>query len=165
MAANPHAMATSTKDTEMAGPAPSRPLSVDALPPFSNMSNTVALNIDLAKKCSPAAAVPVTVKMPDPMTAPTPSAIKLQTPSDFFSRRSGSSEAAIRASMLLVRRSWFTPYRAAPVRKRSPLTLPLALRHLQHFLLQGAASHSGCPLRLGSRFLAGGALYFLALCS
>src|ERR1700733_7733128 len=107
MAANPQAIATNTKETEMDGPAPSRPLKVVALAPCNNRSRTGALKIDLAKKCSPAAAVPVTVKIPDPMTAPTPSAIKLHTPSDFFSRRSGSSEAAMRASILLVRRSWF----------------------------------------------------------
>src|SRR5580700_5055974 len=47
----------------------------------------------------------------------------------------------------------------------SSLTLPLALRHVLHFFLLGAARDSGCPLSLGGRFLAGRALYFLALCS
>src|SRR5216684_2006952 len=106
MAANPQAIATSTKEMEIAGPAPARPLSVAALPPLSSRSRTGAFKTDLAAKCSPAAAVPVTVKMPEPITAPIPNAIKLHTPSDFLSRRSGSSEAAINASMLLVRRSW-----------------------------------------------------------
>src|ERR1700722_5925762 len=156
MAANPQAIATNMNDTEMDGPAPSRPLSVVAAPPFNNRSRTGALKIDFARKCSPAAAVPVTVKIPDPMTAPTPSAIRLQTPSDFFNRRSGSSEAAIRASMLLVRRSWFIG---------GTLALPLALRHMLHFLLHGAASDSGSPLGLGGRFLAGCALDLLALYS
>src|SRR5436305_1378966 len=41
--------------------------------------------------------------MPETITAPIPRAIRLHTPSDFFSRCSGCSEAAIRASMLLVR--------------------------------------------------------------
>src|ERR1700678_4253556 len=129
MAANPQAMATNTKETEMAGPAPSRPLSVDAAPRLTSRSRTGALRTDLARKCSPAAAVPVTVKMPDPMTAPTPSAIKLQTPSDFFSRRSGSSEAAIRASMLLVRRSWFTLYRTVALKSLCEKTVQLPPSH------------------------------------
>src|SRR5579863_8156486 len=106
MAANPHAIATSTNEMEMAGPAPARPLNVAALPPFNSKSSTGAFKIDLPRKCSPAAAVPVTVKIPEPITAPIPSAIKLHTPSDFLRHLSGSSDAAISASILLVRKSW-----------------------------------------------------------
>src|SRR5271169_6804398 len=102
-------MATRTKDSDIAGPAPARPVSVAALPPFSNRSSTGALKADLPRKCSPAAAVPVTVKIPEPITAPIPSAIKLQTPSVFFRARSGSSEEAISASILLQRKSWLMP--------------------------------------------------------
>ncbi len=43
--------------------------------------------------------------MPEPMTAPTPSAVRLHGPSVLRSRLLGSSEAAISASMLLVRKS------------------------------------------------------------
>ena len=52
----------------------------------------------------PAAAVPVSVKMPEPITAPIPSAVRLQGPKVRRSFLSGSSEAAISASMLLVRK-------------------------------------------------------------
>jgi hypothetical protein len=48
-------------------------------------------------------------------------------------------------------------------RSASSLSLPLALRHMLHFFLLGAASDTRCPLGLGGRFLAGCALYFLAL--
>src|SRR5581483_2826084 len=137
MAANPQAMATSTKETEIAGPAPRRPLSPDALPPFSSKSRTGALKIDFARKCSPAAAVPVTVKMPEPITAPMPIATRLQTPRDLRSFRLGSSEAAMRSSMDLVRRSWLVILKPPVVGGRCALTLRLALRHLPYFLLHG----------------------------
>ena len=42
--------------------------------------------------------------MPEPMTAPMPNAVRLHGPSVLRRRFSGSSEAAIRASMLLVRK-------------------------------------------------------------
>src|SRR6185312_3392392 len=45
------------------------------------------------------------MKMPEPMTAPTPSPIRLHGPSVLRSRRSGVSEAAISASIPRVRRS------------------------------------------------------------
>ncbi len=90
----------------MAGPAPARPLNVAALPPFSSRSSTGAFNMDLPRKCSPAAAVPVTVKIPEPITAPIPNATMLHTPSVFLRALPGSSDAAISASMLLVRKSW-----------------------------------------------------------
>ena len=44
--------------------------------------------------------------MPEPITAPMPSAVRLQGPSVLRRRRAGSSEAAISASMLFVRSSW-----------------------------------------------------------
>src|SRR5215472_16333389 len=155
MAANPQAMATSTKETEMAGPAPARPLSVAALPPFSNKSSTGALKTDLLRKCSPAAAVPVTVKIPDPITAPMPNATRLQTPSYFLSRLSSSSDEAISASMLFVRRSGFM---------RLGLALHLTFGHLPDLLLQGAARNACGALGLGRSFLAGSALQFLPFC-
>jgi len=53
----------------------------------------------------PAIAVPMTVKMPEPMTAPMPSAVSDHGPSDFCSRRSGSSDSAISLSMDFLRNS------------------------------------------------------------
>jgi hypothetical protein len=47
----------------------------------------------------PPIAVPITVKMPDPMTAPMPSAVSDTGPSDFFSAVSGCSLSAISLSM------------------------------------------------------------------
>ena len=47
----------------------------------------------------PAMAVPTTVKIPDPITAPIPSAVSDQGPRVFFSRCSGSSESEISLSM------------------------------------------------------------------
>ena len=46
-----------------------------------------------ASNCCPAIAVPMTVKMPEPMTAPMPSAVSDHGPSVFFSACSGSSES------------------------------------------------------------------------
>ena len=54
----------------------------------------------------PAMAVPMTVKMPEPITAPMPSAVSDQGPSDFFSACSGSSESRISLSMDLRATSW-----------------------------------------------------------
>ena len=54
----------------------------------------------------PAIAVPITVKMPEPMTAPMPSAVSDQGPSVFFSACSGSSESWISLSIDLRASSW-----------------------------------------------------------
>jgi len=51
-------------------------------------------------------AVPMTVKIPDPMTAPMPSAVSETGPSVFFSAFSGSSESEISLSIDLVRKIW-----------------------------------------------------------
>jgi hypothetical protein len=51
-------------------------------------------------------AVPMTVKMPEPMTAPMPRAVSDQGPSDFLSAFSGSSESRISLSMDLRANSW-----------------------------------------------------------
>ena len=47
----------------------------------------------------PAIAVPTTVKMPEPITAPMPSAVRERGPSVLVSRRSASSESEISLSM------------------------------------------------------------------
>jgi hypothetical protein len=55
---------------------------------------------------SPEIAVPITVKMPDPITAPMPSAVSDHGPSVFFRQCSGSWESRISLSMDLRHRSW-----------------------------------------------------------
>src|ERR1035441_1101613 len=49
--------------------------------------------------CSPEMAVPMTVKMPEPITAPMPSAVSDHGPRVFLSRCSGSCESRINLSM------------------------------------------------------------------
>lgn len=48
---------------------------------------------------SPAIAVPITVKMPEPITAPIPRAVSDHGPSVFFRRCSGRSESLISLSI------------------------------------------------------------------
>ena len=57
--------------------------------------------------CCPAAAVPVTVKMPPPMTAPIPNAIRLHGPKVRFSRFPSVCDSFTISSMFLVHHSWF----------------------------------------------------------
>src|SRR5208337_4790708 len=52
----------------------------------------------------PAMAVPMTVKMPEPMTAPIPSEVKLSQPRDFFNLISAFSESDRSWSILLHRK-------------------------------------------------------------
>src|SRR5277367_724004 len=59
----------------------------------------------------PAMAVPITVKIPDPITAPMPSAVRETGPRAFFRRRSGSSESAISLSIDLQQNSWLSEVR------------------------------------------------------
>ena len=54
----------------------------------------------------PAIAVPMTVKMPEPMTAPMPRAVSDHGPRVFFSRCSGSCDSEISLSMDLHAKSW-----------------------------------------------------------
>jgi hypothetical protein len=51
-------------------------------------------------------AVPMTVKMPEPTTMPTPSAVSETGPSVFLSACAGSSESEISLSMDFVAKSW-----------------------------------------------------------
>jgi hypothetical protein len=62
--------------------------------------------MDEVSNFCPAMAVPTTVKMPEPMTAPIPSAVRDHGPSVFFSRCSGSCESEISLSMDLHAKSW-----------------------------------------------------------
>jgi hypothetical protein len=48
----------------------------------------------------------MTVKMPDPITAPIPSAVNETGPSDFFRAFSGSSDSLISLSMDFVAKIW-----------------------------------------------------------
>src|SRR5260370_41450121 len=61
----------------------------------------------MEETCSfcPGMAVPTTVKIPEPMTAQIPREVRLNQPSDFFNRRSGSSASEISWSMFLTRNS------------------------------------------------------------
>jgi hypothetical protein len=56
--------------------------------------------------CSPEIAVPITVKIPEPITAPMPSAVSDHGPRVFFSRCSGSSESRMSLSIDLRASSW-----------------------------------------------------------
>jgi len=56
--------------------------------------------------CSPEMAVPMTVKMPEPITAPIPSAVSDHGPSVFFSLWSGSSDSRISLSIDLRAKNW-----------------------------------------------------------
>jgi hypothetical protein len=60
----------------------------------------------VVSNCSPEIAVPMTVKMPEPMTAPMPSAVSDQGPRVFFRECSGSSESLISLSIDLRASSW-----------------------------------------------------------
>ena len=62
----------------------------------------------------PPIAVPITVKMPDPITAPMPSAVSETGPSVFFSLRSGSSESEMSLSIDLQQKSWLSEVRGLP---------------------------------------------------
>jgi hypothetical protein len=56
--------------------------------------------------CSPEMAVPMTVKMPEPMTAPMPSAVSDHGPRVFFRARAGSSDSRISLSIDLRAKYW-----------------------------------------------------------
>jgi hypothetical protein len=59
-----------------------------------------------ASNCSPEIAVPMTVKMPEPITAPMPSAVSDHGPRVFFRACSGSAESLISLSIDLRASSW-----------------------------------------------------------
>ena len=62
--------------------------------------------MDEVSNFCPAMAVPMTVKMPEPITAPMPSAVSDHGPRVFFSRCSGSSDSEISLSMDLQAKIW-----------------------------------------------------------
>jgi hypothetical protein len=59
----------------------------------------------------PEIAVPITVKIPEPITAPMPSAVSDQGPSVFFRLCSGFSESRISLSMDLQQSNWLARVR------------------------------------------------------
>src|SRR6266496_743606 len=67
---------------------------------------------DVSNFC-PAMAVPTTVKIPDPITAPIPRAVRDTGPRVFLSFLSGSSESEISLSMDLQQSSWLPDRSAA----------------------------------------------------
>jgi hypothetical protein len=79
------------------------------------ISMTVAWSRELICSSFPRAAVPVTVKIPDPITAPIPRNVRLHGPSVFFSRWLGSSEDAMSSSMFFVRKKDMVATAKGPV--------------------------------------------------
>src|SRR5438094_273031 len=100
---------------------------------------TVAFRRDLMATTLPAAAVPVSVKMPEPITAPIPSAVRLHGPRLRRSFFSGSSEAAMRASILFVRKMLTVEAWRRPAPNWWRLTLALALGLMADLLLLRSA--------------------------
>src|SRR5271157_4462766 len=97
-------MATSTNEIASAGPAPGRPVVAVWC---TRKSARGAFRMDEVSNFWPAMAVPITVKMPEPMTAPIPRAVSDHGPRVFFSRCSGSSDSEISLSIDLHAKSWF----------------------------------------------------------
>src|SRR5208282_1487535 len=99
-----HAIATRKNEIAMEGPAGGRPcISAPAVLPvrrkFAIRSSACACRMEGAWKYSPAAAVPVSTKIPEPIIAPMPSAVSDHGPSVLLSRVSGCSEPEISLSM------------------------------------------------------------------
>jgi hypothetical protein len=69
-------------------------------------SRTGVFRIEDVSNFSPEIAVPITVKMPEPMTAPMPSEVSESGPSVFLSRVSGFSDSLISLSIDLQQRTW-----------------------------------------------------------
>src|ERR1035441_3864806 len=81
---------------------------------FTIRSSACACRMEGAWKYSPAAAVPVSTKIPEPMMAPMPSAVSDHGPSVLLSRVSGFSDSEISLSMDLQQRSWLLEVRTTP---------------------------------------------------
>ncbi len=76
--------------------------------------------MDEVSNFCPAMAVPITVKIPEPMTAPMPRAVSDHGPSVFLSRCSGSSDSEISLSMDLQAKICFASAMLLRVRKSLP---------------------------------------------
>src|ERR1035438_9011451 len=97
------------------------------------------------------------MNMPEPITAPIPMAVRLHGPRVRRSFFSGSSEAAMSASILFVRKMLTL---GGPSMRFSALALALGL--VADLLLFAPAGHTRGAFRLGSRLLARRALQLLA---
>ena len=146
----------------MAGPAPGRPNEarmVDQIFKQGSVQNGTGFNF------CPAIAVPTTVKIPEPITAPMPSDVRLSQPSDFLSRFSGRSESEISWSMFLVRKScgsnrhlplrrgktlYCASFRATRDAGRERLMLTAVARHAR--ILTGCARSPSCSGYASWRF-------------
>src|SRR5579862_7950050 len=89
-------------ESAIAGPAPGRPNEVDREIRYSSSG---ALSTEETCSFCPAIAVPTTVKIPEPITAPIPSDVRLSHPRDFFNRISAFSESDSSWSIFLQRNS------------------------------------------------------------
>jgi hypothetical protein len=90
---------------------------------------------------SPAMAVPTTVKIPDPITAPMPNAVSDQGPSVFLRQCSGSSESLISLSIDLVATSCFRSVSA-------PEGSQIFVRAQPHAVRSGPLELKSVPQRL-----------------
>src|SRR4029077_7120956 len=113
------AIATRKNEIAMEGPAGGRPcMSAPAKLPgrrkFTIRSSACACRMEGAWKYSPAAAVPVRTKIPEPMIAPMPSAVSDHGPRVLLSRVSGCSESEISLSMDLQQKAWLLDVRTTP---------------------------------------------------
>ena len=94
-------MATKTSEMASAGPAPGLPATA---PWCSNRSMIGEPFQSAIRDGLPPIAVPMTVKMPEPMTAPMPRAVNETGPSVFLRACSGRSDSEISLSIDLVRK-------------------------------------------------------------
>src|SRR6202158_3551161 len=113
------AIATRKNEIAMEGPAGGRPcMSAPAKLPVRRKltirSSACACRMKGAWKYSPAAAVPVRTKIPEPMIAPIPSAVSDHGPSVLLSLVSGCSESEISLSMDLQHKAWLLEVRTTP---------------------------------------------------
>src|SRR5437667_946537 len=158
----------------LAGPAAGRPcISAPAMEPcctkLATRSMTCACKMEGTSKCSPAAAVPVSTKIPEPMIAPIPSAVSDHGPRVFLSRFSGFSESEISLSMDFLAKSCparmrypaFVEFESLVVSHQMPVHchLTTASRGLMTRLAFGRSPHHLFHLALG-RAAGRGALGF-----
>src|SRR5208283_4097424 len=114
-----HAIATRKNEIAIEGPAGGRPcINAPAVLPvrrkFTIRSSACACRIEGAWKYSPAAAVPVSTKIPEPIMAPIPSAVSDHGPSVLLSRCWGFSDSEISLSMDLQQKACLFEVRMVP---------------------------------------------------
>src|SRR5208283_5599746 len=161
------AIATRKNEIAIDGPAGGRPcMSAPAVllvrRKFMITSSACACNREGAWKYSPAAAVPVRMKIPEPMMAPMPSAVSDHGPSDLLSRCSGWSASEISLSMDLQQKTCLSEVRMTAAgsvgcdkRLRSPgCSFQLSAVSFQQKPKYVGTAALGCPrAQLGCFFL------------